>query len=201
HLDVMGADLAANEVEYAYSINEGPWSFWKDGPAVTIDNPMIANEGRYDVRVTARRAGDPTSGSRSQAEFSFVNDFTAPRVSLSAVGGSVVPKATDNVYAEEELTLQYRVQSGAWSERQPLHAIDLAQYLQDRDHVVVDVFVEDPSGNARSVRRTFGEKKSAAAANGAAPAPQAEGCSSSNGQAGWLAAFAFLALLFVRRRP
>lgn len=199
-MQVMGADLSDEQVEYAYSINEGPWSFWKKGPALTIDHPMIANEGRYDVRITARRAGDPTSGSRSHAEFSFVNDFTAPRISLSAVGSSVVPYAKDNVYPQEELTMQYRINSGAWSQRQPIHAIDLTENLTHGEKATVDVFVEDPSGNARSIRQTFGIKESAASVSDSASAQEAAGCATSSQQGGWMAVLAFLALVLGRRR-
>lgn len=200
HMDAMGADLDDEQLEYAYSINGGPWSFWKKGPALHVDNPMIANEGRYDVRVTARRAGDPTSGSRSHAEFTFVNDFTAPKVSLSIVGSSVVPYVKDNVYPQEELTMQYRINSEAWSDRQPIHAIDLAERLQHGGQAVVDVFVEDPNGNARSIRQTFG-KKDASDAHAQSPSDSAAaGCATSRPEGGMLAVFGLLALLCVRRR-
>lgn len=195
----MAVTGIADEVEYAYSINRGPWTFWKEGPTLQIDRPMLANENKYDVRITARRAGDPNSGSKTHAEFSFVNDYTAPTAQLVADGSRVIVDAEDNVYDTNELTMRTRFNSGTWSESTPIHPIDIEAQLSERERVVVDVMVEDPSGNSRMVRRAFGEKKApvAAASSGGSTA---EGCSSSEGKGGLLAAIALMGLLFVRRR-
>lgn len=191
-----GAALSPDEVEYAYTINNGPWSYWEKGPVLNIDRPRLAIEGKYDVRITARRVGDGSSGSKHDAEFSFVNDFTAPTVELYAQDGQVRVRAKDNVYDVNELSMQYRVNGGAWSDRAPIHAIDVASYLADEEYAAVDVSVEDPSGNIRHARRTFGEKRAPVAqANDAA-----DGCSSFNSQGGLLGVFALLGLVLLRRR-
>lgn len=200
-MEVLGANVGQEDIEYAYSINGGPWSFWKKGPQLVIDNPMIANEDKYDVRITARRAGDPTSGSKKHAEFSFVNDYTAPKVHLTTVGTEVIPSATDNVYDAEELTMQYRINGGQWSAREALHAIELGDKLNADEQAVVEVIVEDPSGNARSERRTFGKKKTTAARTAAvAQSGGDDGCASAGEKGGLMAMLAFLGLVFLRRR-
>lgn len=197
-MKVVGAGLADDEIEYAYSINDGPWSFWKTGPTIRINNPILAAESKYTVRVTARRAGDPTTGSKSHAFFEFVNDYTAPKGTLRASGPHVIIDAEDNVYDIEELTMRTRLNSGAWSERTAIAPIDISQELAQHDRVVVDVSLEDPSGNARVIRRTFGEKAPAAATQNVGA--NADGCSSGEGKGGLLAVFAFMGLLLMRRK-
>lgn len=197
----MAVTGAADAVEYAYSINRGPWTFWEPGPTLKIDRPLLANENKYDVRITARRAGDANSGSKSHAKFSFVNDYTAPTAQLVADGSRVIVDAEDNVYDTNELTMRTRFNSGTWSESTPIAPIDIQGQLAERERVVVDVMVEDPSGNSRMVRRAFGEKKAPVAAVNSG-ASSAEGCSSSESKGGLLAAFALMGLLFIRgRRP
>src|SRR5690625_7301313 len=105
HVDAIGAS-DADAVEYAYRINDGPWSFWKQGPVLDIDHPILATEGKFNVRITARYKGDSSSGSKSDASFGFVNDYTAPNLQLNAVDGRVEVQAHDNVYSKEELSMQ-----------------------------------------------------------------------------------------------
>lgn len=197
-MKVVGAGLADDEIEYAYSINDGPWSFWKQGPTIHVNNPILAAESKYRVRITARRAGDPTTGSKSHAVFEFVNDYTAPKGTLRADGANVLIDAEDNVYDFDELTMRTRLNSGAWSERTAIAPIDISQALAEHERVVVDVSLEDPSGNARVIRRTFGEKKPATAQ--ATLGAGADGCSSGEGKGGLLAVFAFMGLLLMRRK-
>lgn len=199
-MDVLGADLDANDAEFAYSINNGPWSFWKRGPMLTIDNPILAMESKFDVRIAARVAGNMSSGSDKVATFSFVNDYSAPTVEISADGSSVSVVAFDKVYNKEELLMQYRLNGGAWSSPGAVENLDILPQLLE-GQVVVDVLVADPSGNSRTVRRTFGAAATSST-NAASPvASGAEGgCSTSQGSGGLLAIFALLGLVVARRR-
>lgn len=195
-MDTVGA--AQDEVEYAYRINNGPWSFWKRGPELIIDNPVLATEGKFNVRITARYRGDSTSGATQEASFDFINDYSAPHVKLIPANGNVIVDATDNVYNVDELTMQVRFNGGAWSKAAPLAPIDVAKQLADGP-AVVDVIVNDPSGNSRMVRRTFGEKTASSAAavvTGEGP----ESCASSQGKGGLVAMLAFMFMLVLRRR-
>lgn len=193
-----GGALSQDQVEYAYSINNGPWSYWEKGPVLNIDRPRLALEEKYEVRIRARRAGDASSGSKHYAAFDFVNDYTAPTVTLEADGSSVSVVADDNVYDVDELVMQYRLNGGQWSERAPLHEIDVASDIKASERVSVDVSVEDPSGNARIVRRVFGEKTTPLGQTDSGAS--AEGCASSQGNGGLLGVLALIGLLFVRRR-
>lgn len=202
---VTGVDLSDDDIEYAYSINHSAWSFWKKGPELVIESPVAMAENKYTVRVTARRVGDGSSGSVAPATFEFVNDYTAPRAQLSAQDGLVVVDATDNVYAKDELVMQYRLNGGYWSERAPLHAIDITQEIRQHGRVTVDTYVEDPSGNARSIRQRFQEKTANKDEGSETTTTTTDGnddggCSSTGTQGGWMALLAMLGLVFTRRR-
>lgn len=201
-MDIAGVDVAPENAEFAYSINNGPWSFWQRGPVLNVDSPVIAAEGKYDVRIAARVAGEAATGSTSHASFSFVNDYSAPTVTIEADGSLVRVIAEDRVYAKDELVMQYRTNSGEWSAKGPVEDIEIIEHLLEGP-VVVDVVVGDPSGNARTVRRSFGEQVApAASANTASNAQSAEGgCSTSQGNGGLLAVLGLLALVLFRRRP
>lgn len=197
HMDAHGAS-DAQDVEYAYRINGGPWSFWKPGPVLEIDHPVLATEDKFNVRITARYRGDTSSGTTRDASFDFVNDYTAPTVQLRAVNGQVIVDAKDNVYSDEELTMQLRVNGEAWSEAAPIAPLDIGAFVADGP-ATIDVIVKDPSGNARMVRRTFGEQVSSKAESNVRSAGP-EGCASSQGKGGFLAMIAFLFMVVLRRR-
>lgn len=199
-MDVAGADLAASDVEFAYSINNGPWSFWQRGPILTIDNPILAMESKFDVRITARAAGNVSSGSDKVATFSFVNDYSAPSIEISADGSRVNVVAVDKVYNHDELIMQYRLNGGAWSTPGAIENLDILPQLLE-GQVVVDVLVADPSGNSRTVRRTFGAAEKASTSAAASNSAGAEGgCSTTQGNGGLLAILALLGLVVARRR-
>lgn len=197
HVGVAGAGIPAESVEFSYSINNGPWSFWERGPRLVIDNPILAVEAAFDIRISARAAGNAASGTATYASFQFVNDYTAPNVDLAALGSTVRVLAQDNVYSVDELSMQYRFDGGAWSSPGPLADLEILPQLLDGP-VVVDVAVTDPSGNGRTVRRSFGASTQRAAAT---PQAAAEGgCSSTSGSGGLLACLALLGLVAFRRR-
>lgn len=203
HMAVMGADLADDDIEYAYSINGMPWSFWKDGPVLNIQDPILASQSKFSVRITARQAGNTASGSSSYASFDFVNDYTAPTVDLRVDGRSVEVNAADNVYAEEELTMQVRFNSGEWSDRQPIAPLEIPNLGDGHQQVKVDVIVQDPSGNARTTSRVVSVDENGDDADAGAQEDDASagGCASgATERGGLLAIMAFFGLLMLRRR-
>src|SRR5699024_6703532 len=126
---VTAADVAPQDVEYTYSIKGGPWSVWKSGPTLQIDDPVRATQKKLQVRTAAPRARDASSGSKEDATFDFVNDYAAPTVQLDADGALVSVRTQDNVYDQNELTMQVRVNGGDWSDAQPIHDIDIMPEL------------------------------------------------------------------------
>lgn len=198
-VDAVGEGVVGKEAEYAYSVNGGLWSFWQDGPVITIDNPAIAMEGEHEVRIRARAKDEAATGSNVFETISFVNDFTRPVVALEALGGGVNIVASDNVYSADQLTMSYKVNGGPFSAAGPVGAIDLAPYLIAGE-AVVEVHVFDPSGNVTAVRRTFGVAQDKSAAAPAAAADDVDGCASAQGNSGFLAILALLVLVAFRRR-
>lgn len=199
---VEGSDLRPEDAEFAYSINEGPWSFWQRGPVLTFDHPILASEGAFQFRVAMRAKGRADRRSSSYAEFEVIHDYSAPRVQLSADASTVVVRASDTVYGTDDLVMQYRVNSASWSEKGPVQDIDVLPWLFNGP-VVVDVSVQDPSGNVRSVRRTFGAIEAPLSAQTSPThAPQElGGCASSQqGHRLWSALVLVGGLFLLRRR-
>lgn len=188
----------SHNVEYAYRINGGPWSFWQEGPELHVDNPILAMEDRFDIEVTARMRGDGRTGAKRNAHIEIINDYTAPTIALDVKNGRVFADIEDNVYPQEDLTMQVRFDEGAWQNAPIGQAIAVQDRIQDGP-VRVEVRAEDPSGNQRTVARTFGEKP-APAANHHAATQDTAGCATSTQQSGWLAAIAVFFTLWLRRK-
>ena len=199
-MDAVGEGVANSEAEYAYSINNGPWSFWKSGPVITIDNPVLSLEREHEIRIRARAKGDASTGSNVFEYVTLVNDFTRPAVALEAEGGRVRVVASDNVYAAGQLTMSYNVNGGSFTAAAPINDIDLTPYLLAGE-ASVEVHVFDPSGNVTAARRVFGVTPvDKSAGQAPAAADDVDGCASAQGNSGLLALFGLVALLLFRRR-
>lgn len=205
----MGTEgIPLSEAEFAYRINGGLWSYWHDGPVIDIDDPTIAAEGHFEIEVRVRERGNASNGSNIFDSFSFTNDYTAPVVNLGRDGALATLDVRDNVYGNDDLTFRYRINGGEWTESTAtLEGIDLSAWLDFGDDVEMDMQVEDPSGNIRTVRRNYtAEAANADAAAGddvlfSDESGEGAGCSTTSGQGtGLWAALAILGLFVAGRR-
>ena len=161
-LSVYGEGVTAANAEFAYRINGGLWSFWRPGSPLAIDDPVLAREGRHKIEVRARRAGDGLTTSPVFEDFEVVTDYTAPEIRVDADGTVATVVVSDNVTHRDQLDVQYRVNSGAWSRLSASNNdIDLYGFLGEA--VTVEVRAADESGNVRTVEARVDVNDGAAA--------------------------------------
>ena len=138
----------ANDVEYAYWIDEGTRS-WSSDPNVTIRSPYLFFQGKHTLNVVACKRGRTLSEDNTPAQVPFIIDTQAPTVTVIEHGARIAIDAWDFVSKEEDLVVRYRIASktsaGAWTDWMPL--ADATSIRASQAYSRIEVEVRDEEGN------------------------------------------------------
>jgi MYXO-CTERM domain-containing protein len=129
------------EYEYAYRIDEGPWSAWTTDERIQIDDDVLLLQARHNIEARARVAGEPTSVDETPASADLLIDILAPRVIIERTGDSVEVIAHDVVTDDDALEYRYSI-DGVWTDW--VRDAD-AEVPHDDSQVIVEV--RDEAGN------------------------------------------------------
>jgi hypothetical protein len=156
HLAFSSNAGPAEEVEYAWQLDQGTYSAWSTAEDVVIRDPMLWMQAKHSLQVVARIAGVPESEDPTPAVVPFTIDVLPPQVALDAneKGTGWTLRASDIVSPTDALVARTRTREagsngngkpGAWSDWQPLTQAPL-----ESGAASVDVEVRDEEGNVGS---------------------------------------------------
>lgn len=186
----LASDLDAQGVEVEYAVafdrgSRGPWFTAKD---TWVTSPVLAMQGRHELRVVARVAGQPETMREAPERIPFTIDAIGPHVSLSRAGRSLQVHTWDFVSETAALQGRVRVDSGDWQAWSPIAEL---QKVDVSAANLVDVEVRDEEGNVTPASLSF------------APAVQSASCSCStqgtSGGGGGIAALLAIAAAMAAR--
>lgn len=152
---------------FSYQVDFGPWHApippQADGTLLVKDE-KLALAGRHAVRVRALPLGLAGAGVES-TEVTVWTDAEPPRVLLlGAPRGGVMLRVVDNVAANNQLEMRWRVDGADWHPWSPLRELTAEEVEGAR---ALDVEVRDPAGNvSRRSSLALGATPSEVAPNG-----------------------------------
>lgn len=139
----------ADDIEYAYWIDEGTRSSWSSDPEVVIRSPYLFFQGKHTLNVVARKRGRTLSEDTTPAQVPFIIDTQAPSVTVTEHGARIAVDAWDFVSKEEDLVVRYRITSktsaGAWTDWMPL--AEATSIRASQSYSRIEVEVRDEEGN------------------------------------------------------
>ena len=147
-------DDGQHEIEYNWTIDDGPASMWTKDRDFTIDTDALFLQGKHLLHATSRIVGRPETEDSTPASAPFTIDTIAPVATIhKAEDGTFAIKAWDIVSDESALVGRYRFTDaagtiGAWSEWDSI--AKLGALVGVGAHAV-DGEVKDEEGNTGSV--------------------------------------------------
>jgi hypothetical protein len=208
-IDVAAEDLPGKSrtMEFAWRVDGGLWSTWRDGPSLEVSHPALAMPGRHHIEVRARIAGQAAMVDPTPVSLLFVVDWDQPELTLvpDREANRLVVHAHDAVSPRESLRFAYRIGEGERSSFGPERPIDLSAVEAAGG---VEVEAVDESGNIARAHWSAGAGAISASEAQARQIPAQEngsvggavGCSAAGaGLGGWLALI-LLPIAMRRRR-
>lgn len=145
-------DDGTRAIEYAYQVDNGPWSVFQKGRDFDVTSPFFILQGKHVIRVTSRVVGNVHTEGEA-FELPVIVDVRPPMVKLeNATEGVVKITAADLVSQTGDLKVEARIDGGAWV---PVPAVDaagkLARFVSVKPEMTqIEVRATDEAGNVAS---------------------------------------------------
>ncbi len=137
-------DDGQRAIEYQIRVDGGFWRPWTRSREVTVSQGNFRLQGKHQIEVRSRIAGEPMSLDPEPAVVELVIDTKAPAVSVKDnSNGKAEIIVKDAVSAVEAILVRYRLDGGAWSEW--IHA-DALPTLDVSSASTIDVEAKDEEG-------------------------------------------------------
>ncbi len=143
-LDGADPSGARVELEWQFQIDRAPWSPWTTQRQPTLGRDGFWLQGRHEILVRARIAGQPETVDDTPVELVAIIDSIAPSVTLTDAGDAVTVEASDKVSAADALAIEYRFEGGEW---RSAGAPPLSIALGAQEAIALEVRVRDEAGN------------------------------------------------------
>jgi hypothetical protein len=101
-------------LEYAWSVDEGPWSAYSRATRVTVTDPQLWMQGRHTVDVRARSVGAPDTTDPTPARVELLVDTVAPSGGFDVAGTELRIAANDAVSPAAALQFRWSIDGGAF---------------------------------------------------------------------------------------
>lgn len=190
-----GEMVAAEELQFVYSLNGGPWRLGGVGGELTIRDAVLKAQGVHELELRVRKLEDGARWQRIPTVMDVIVDYEAPTLELWEVEDRVVVQASDLVDPQEALEMRHRfVVDGirqAWSMWAEISEVELPQALR-AERLAVEIQVRDQSGHI--AEESLSVRQSALGADdNIEEGDDTQGCAAIGGGAGGAATF----LLFI----
>ena len=147
-------DDGSKSVEYAYQVDQGPYSMFMPGRDFDVTSPFFILQGKHVVRVTSRIVGNVATEGEA-FELPVLIDVVSPLVKLEndPVAHTVKVIAADLITQPADLKVEARIDGGAWI---PVPLVDatngkLARFVTIKDEMSqIEVRATDEAGNVAS---------------------------------------------------
>jgi MYXO-CTERM domain-containing protein len=180
------------DLEWSVRIDQGTWSAWSASPRRTLSSHLFWLQGKHQVQVRARKAGEPLTTDLTPVTLDPVIDTLAPVPSLETDGSIVRIGGTDMV-SGDKLTARWRLQKGAWHEATEL---PVEVKLGKAQPIELEVEMYDEAGNMAPTR---GSQAVFRADFHGAPGESGCNCGASGDPRGAALLFVVVALFLLRR--
>lgn len=196
-------DDGVKPIEFAYRVDNGLWHPFTRERFLDIDDPWIRIQGRHNVHVWSRVAGEPASLDPSPATVEVLIDVDAPSIKVGPEEqGKVALTVRDFVSADDEqIQVRTRLDGGAWSDWSKASETKLVDV---GDAAEIDVEARDEEGNIATAAQAIIRGGSIPSADGCGCVVVGGARSSGGSGYGWLAALGAvigIALRLGRRAP
>jgi hypothetical protein len=132
--------------EYRYRVDGSWWSEWSRNETALVSRRAFVFQGRHDLEVQARVAGDWRSEDPTPAAVELLVDGLGPDVAFARNRDMLDVEVSDLVSSVDAIEVFYQVAgSDAWQRLEPPYSIDLSA-LGDGD-LVVEIEAVDEAGN------------------------------------------------------
>lgn len=144
--DAAGGPEDGRPYEYRYRVDGSWWSEWSRNRTALISRRAFVFQGRHDLEVQARVAGDHRTEDPTPATATLLVDGLGPDIRFERVRDMLEVGVTDLVSPEESLRVAWRLAGDeAWQHLEPPFQVDLSALgLED---AVVQIEVVDEAGN------------------------------------------------------
>ncbi len=186
--------------EFAWRVDGGLWSTWRDGPTLEVEHPALLAQGLHTVEVRSRIAGEPGSADPNPASVHVLVDWQAPRVALKAQRATdrLVLEVSDAVSSADRMTYAYKLGQDRISDFGPARELTLTEVERAGG---IEVQVKDQAGNVGSASWHPATQQLAPEPGDGITAPRGgAGCSASGGGLGGLLALLAVPAALRRRR-
>jgi hypothetical protein len=153
HFASEGAD-SGESIEYAYRVDQGPWSAWTRDQRIQIDDDVLLLQARHQIEARSRVVGAPRSVDATPASVTLLVDTLAPTVSLERSANGMVATG-DDIISRGDLTYRFRVDGGEWSAWSTQDEIALDAAALAESHLLIEVEARDEAGNVGSAREAL----------------------------------------------
>lgn len=192
---LAGQMVGAEDLQFIYRLNSGPWRLGGIGAELTINDAVLKAQGVHELELRARKVETGARWQGIPTVVEVVVDYEAPTVELWQEEQSVAVRAFDVVDSPQALEMRHRlVIDGvrqAWSLWDGVSDVRLPSDL-DADGLRLEVQVRDQAGNV--AEESLGVRQSALGADDEADeVDDPQGCAAIGGGAGGAVTF----LLFV----
>ncbi|NUQ78291.1 MAG: hypothetical protein HUU21_32585, partial [Polyangiaceae bacterium] len=180
-------DDGSQPIEFAYRVDNGLWHPFTRERTIDIDDPWIRIQGRHNVHVWSRVAGEPNSLDLTPATVEVLIDVDPPSIKIGREEqGKVALTVRDFVSADDEqIWVRTRLDGGVWSgwsKASETKHVDVGEAAE------IDVEARDEEGNIATATQAL-------IRGGSIPGGEGCGCvvvggerSSGGNGYGWLAA-------------
>ncbi|MGK0358787.1 MAG: hypothetical protein ACI9U2_001080 [Bradymonadia bacterium] len=147
-VDAFAGEVDDPEMEFSWKVDGMSWSLFTPASSlgngtVIVRSPAFLLQGKHQIQVRARRVDDYKTLDPTPAVVEVIIDSIAPNVALHQADGKVDFEIDDMVSAAEDLTVEVRIDQGAW-------ALTTARSVDVEAGQRVEVRVTDEAGNAQT---------------------------------------------------
>ena len=139
-------DDGSKPIEFAYRVDNGVWHPFTRERILDINDPWIRIQGRHNVHVWSRVAGEPASLDPTPATVEVLIDVDAPSIKVGREEqGKVALTVTDFVSSDDDkLWVRTRLDGGAWS---GWSKVSEAKLVEVGEAAEIDIEARDEEGN------------------------------------------------------
>jgi len=160
-------EVPGDDIEWQASVDGRLWTYFTPSAQAVLRQANLALDGTHEIRVRARRIGEPRSLDPTPAVLRVVVDRTPPELDVRVVDGEAVVETRDRATPAADLYPEYRIDGGDWQRVPYSGRIDLVSHRASGARRL-DVRVMDSAGHTSSVARGIGRAEDVAASGCAA---------------------------------